>query len=60
MPSTKRIVSTSLAKRRRLRGSAPVVPNLKQVHSEALRQGWLDESMTSPFWLREALAAIAK
>ena len=32
----------------------------EQLLSEALRQGWLDESMTSPFWLREALAAVAK
>jgi hypothetical protein len=28
--------------------------------SEALRQGWLDESKTSPSWLQEALAAVAK
>jgi hypothetical protein len=31
-----------------------------QLLSEALRQGWLDESKTSPSWLQEALAAVAK
>jgi hypothetical protein len=33
---------------------------LEQLLSEALRQGWLDESKTSPSWLQEALAAVAK
>jgi hypothetical protein len=32
----------------------------EQLLSEALRQGWLDESKTSPFWLQEALTAVAK
>ena len=35
----------------------------EQLLSEALRQGWLDESKTSPswlHWLQEALAAVAK
>ncbi|MBV8329626.1 MAG: hypothetical protein JO251_13875 [Verrucomicrobia bacterium] len=32
----------------------------EQLLSEALRQGWLDESKTSPSWLQEALAALAK
>ena len=32
----------------------------EQLLSEALRQGWLDESKTSPSWLQEALAAVAK
>ena len=32
----------------------------EQLLSEALRQGWLDKSKTSPSWLQEALAAIAK
>jgi hypothetical protein len=31
----------------------------EQLLSEALRQGWLDESKTSPSWLQEALAAVA-
>ena len=32
----------------------------EQLLSEALRQGWLDESKTSPSWLQEVLAAVAK
>jgi hypothetical protein len=32
----------------------------EELLSEALRQGWLDESKTSPSWLQEALTVVAK
>ena len=60
MPSTERMVSTLPGKDAEIERLRARSTKFEQLLSEALRQGWLDESKTSPSWLQEALAAVAK
>jgi hypothetical protein len=52
MPSTKRMVSTFAGKDTEIERLRARSAKFEQLLSEALRQGWLDESKTSPSWLR--------